>query len=246
MPVQQRYSEYLGDQKQFFDELITEDWETYKSDDWDYARTFEVKQLFNRIQPTTILDIGCGCGFHDKVMAEYPFVERVDAIDYSEQSILKADATYPHPKVRRTVADFVTFHPDRQYDLVVSFQVFEHISNPDEYIEFCVNSSAPQEFVAIVTPNRLRLENRLRRLEGQSAVFTDIMHYREYSLKELQAIGRKFGLKTYASFGFGFPNYGLPGLRKLTIRRLTKLGCYLPFFANGIGIIWKNSATRRR
>jgi SAM-dependent methyltransferase len=246
MPVQNRYSRYLSDQKQFFDELITEDWETYKSDDWNYTRSFEVKQLFKRIKPSFILDVGCGVGFRDKLMAEYEFVQKVDAIDYSEQSILKANATYPHPKVRRTVADFVTFYPDRQYDLVVSFQVFEHISNPDEYMNFCVKSSTPQGFVAIVTPNRLRLENRLRRLEGQSPVLIDVMHYREYSLKELKAIGKKFGLKTYASFGFGFPNYGLPGLKKLSIRQLTKLGCYMPLLANGIGIIWRNPATRRR
>jgi 2-polyprenyl-3-methyl-5-hydroxy-6-metoxy-1,4-benzoquinol methylase len=246
MAVQDRYLHYLGDQRQFFNELITEDWETYKSDDWNYTRSFEVKQLFDRVQPASILDIGCGCGFHDKVMADYAFVEMVDAIDYSEQSILRAEATYPHLKVRRIVADFTTHYPERKYDLVVSFQVLEHISNPDEYMNFCVKSCAPQGFVAIVTPNRLRLENRLRRLEGQSPVLIDVMHYREYSLKELKAIGKKFGLKTYASFGFGFPNYGLPGLKKLSIRQLTKLGCYFPLLANGIGIIWRNPATRRR
>lgn len=201
MPVQTRYHEFLNDQRQFFDELITEDWETYHSEDWDYVRNFEVDQLFKRVQPNTILDVGCGVGFHDLFMAQYPFVESVDAIDYSPQSISKANAVYPHPKVHRICADYTTYESDHQYDLVVSYQVFEHLNNPEEYLRFCSKTCKTGGVVAICTPNRLRIDNFLNEFIGNQTTMIDIMHYREYSKKELYTFGRCFGLNPTGWFG---------------------------------------------
>ena len=130
MPVHERYPNFVRDQRQFFDELVTEDWHSYISSEWDYVRRYEIGRLFRRIQPTTILDVGCGCGFHDRVMAEYPFVREVIAIDYSLKSIEAAEREYPHPRVTRWVSDFAEFPRDRAFDLVVSFQVIEHLDDP--------------------------------------------------------------------------------------------------------------------
>ena len=232
MPVQNRYSQFLPDQRQFFDELITEDWDTYQSEAWDYTRTFEVRQLFKRVQSVHILDVGCGCGFHDTVMAEYPFVEREDGIDYSEQSILRANAEYPHPKVHRRVADFTAFHPQRIYDLVVSFQVIEHLTNPDEYLAFCANVCKPQGVVAVWTPNRVRWVNRIRAIKRKPLELIDPMHFREYTAHEIFEMGKKFGLKPFGLFGHTFQ------MRcKLDFKKQTKLGKFFPHFANTLGVM---------
>ena len=167
MPVQERYPHFLTDQKQFFDELITEDCESYKSNEWDYSRKFEIDTLFRKIKPpasVSVLDIGCGCGFQDKLMANYSFVRKVDAIDYSRKSIEVAESVYPHPKVTRTVAAFEAFKAEHRYDLIVSFQVFEHLYNPEEYLRFCVEHCTVHGYVVISTPNRLHLYNRIRLL----------------------------------------------------------------------------------
>ncbi|MBR1227416.1 MULTISPECIES: bifunctional 2-polyprenyl-6-hydroxyphenol methylase/3-demethylubiquinol 3-O-methyltransferase UbiG [unclassified Bradyrhizobium] len=58
------------------------------------------------MQPKTVVDIGCGVGFHDREMANYPFVDSVDAIDPSAASVEKANEHYPHPKVTRWVSGF--------------------------------------------------------------------------------------------------------------------------------------------
>jgi 2-polyprenyl-3-methyl-5-hydroxy-6-metoxy-1,4-benzoquinol methylase len=158
MSVHSRYQQLLHDQRQFFDELITEEWESYKSEAWDYSRRFEVSRLLRRMQPARILDIGCGCGFHDVQLARYDFVTRVDAIDYSSRSIEKANEAYPHPKVFRRVADFATDEIAPVYDLVVSFQVFEHLADPDPYFQYCLRARRPGGVIAIVTPNRRRLD----------------------------------------------------------------------------------------
>ena len=127
----------------------------------DELRRYEIACLLGKVQPATILDIGCGCGFHDREMATYPFVRSVDAFDYSAKSIEKAEAVYGHSKVQRWVGDLVTDVPERRYDLVVSFQIFEHLSKPETYFRFCRAACAPGGAIAIFTPNRKRLSNRI-------------------------------------------------------------------------------------
>ena len=57
--------------------------------------------------------------------------------------------------------------------------------------------------MAVVTPNRMRLANRLRILAGGQARLVDPQHYREYVPTELIAIGEELGLKYFASFAYG-------------------------------------------
>lgn len=237
MPVHDRYQTYQSDQRDFFDALVTEDWASYENQEWDELRRFEISKLFEHIKPRTILDIGCGCGFHDQVMARYPFVRRVDGIDYSSQSIEKANDAYPHPKVTRWVSDLNVDRPDEKYDLVVSFQVFEHLEDTDSYFEFAINACEPGGIIAILMPNRTRLPNALRTLKGQKAQLCDPQHFREYSLKDIMPLAAAKGLKMMGSFG-----YGLNGLRfidRMPIRRRLQLGAWFPSIANGLCVMMR-------
>jgi 2-polyprenyl-3-methyl-5-hydroxy-6-metoxy-1,4-benzoquinol methylase len=242
MPVQDRYPKYMEDQRAFFDEKITEEWKSYLSPDWDYSRIFEVRQLFRRVRPATVLNVGCGCGFQDIVMAEYPFVERVDAIDYSEQSVRKADAEYPHPKIRRSVQDFSTFSAEKPYDLVVSFAVFEHFSKPEEYMNSCVRNCGQSGVVAICTPNRLRIDNFLRVLKGEEPILSAVMHHREYTAKEIYLLGREFGLRPLGYFGYGinqFVVFGQVFLSKLSIQHRMWAGYFLKPLATELCVLMR-------
>jgi 2-polyprenyl-3-methyl-5-hydroxy-6-metoxy-1,4-benzoquinol methylase len=227
----------MKDQRVFFDELITEEWDTYVSEAWNYSRRFEVDRLFRKIQPATILDVGCGCGFHDQVMAEYDFVEKVDAIDYSEKSIRTAEMAYPHPKVRRIAATFEEFETEHKYDLVVSFQLLEHLCNPEEYLYFCAINCAP--YVAISTPNRLCLRNRIRLIAGKRPSLEDVMHYREYSVAQIQEMGRQHGLDHFYWFG-----YGLSAVKGLSPRANTCIGYSFPHLADRIVVVFKKKTIR--
>ncbi len=235
MPIQDRYQTFLDDQREFFDSLITEDWETYFSSSWDETRRYEVACLFERIKPATILDIGCGCGFHDREMAEYPFVQSVDAIDYSAKSIEKAEATYGHPKVQRWVSDFAVDAPARRYDLVVSFQVFEHLSKPESYFRFCRAACAPGGVVAIFTPNRERLSNRLRARRGLPPELLDPQHFKEYIAAEFIELGRSAGFGKAWYFGYGL--YGHKVVDWMSNYWRLRLGRALPAIASGLGIV---------
>ena len=241
MPVHQRYKEFQADQRKFFDELITEDWGTYCIPEWDFSRAEEIKQTFHHIKPQTILDIGCGDGFRDKIMAEYPFVKQVDAFDYSEQSILKANQFYPHPKVNRFVADLADYKNPILYDMVISFQVVEHLFEVEKYFDLCQRSCKPDGFSVIWTPNRHRIDNLVNAIQGKPMLYLDIMHYKEYTFKELVKLSTQYGFIPYRFMGHGFNPITLWGktLLKFEYKTQFKLGEYIPYIASEIGIILK-------
>ena len=207
------------------------------SKDWDLSRRFEVSQLFSRIQPKTILDVGCGCGFHDLEMAQYPFVEQVEAIDYSAKSIERANKEYPHPKVSRCKADLGNFQPQKTYELVVSFQVFEHLDKPEAYLQLCRRVCGGNGRIAIFTPNRRRLRNVLRGLRGLPPELCDPQHFKEYTALEISGMGRECGLKLDDWFGTGLDGFGW--LSRQPMARRLKFGASIPWLANGICVVMK-------
>lgn len=231
MSVHQRHQRYEADQTQFFDELISQEWDSYKSESWDQTRRFEVELLFKRVQPKTIMDIGCGCGFHDVEMAQYPFVQRVDAIDPSSESIRKAEQYYPHPKVKRWAAGVSDLPSSTKYDLVVSYQVFEHLDCPEDYLAKCREIVSDTGTVAIIMPNGKRLRNRQLARKGLPPELIDVMHFHEYTVDETAALASRQGLKLNCSFGYHL-EWG-----KFSHTAKLKLGSYLPSLANGIGVL---------
>lgn len=238
MRVHERYREFQADQREIFDALIEDEWETYHSLDWDLSRRFEVKTLFKHVQPRLILDVGCGCGFHDQEMAQYDFVEHVNGIDYSASSVGKANEAYPHAKVRRWVQDFLHHPVTERYDLVVSFQVIEHLEDCAAYFRFVNNSVKAGGHVAVFTPNFARLSNRLRRLRGLPPVHCDAQHFHEFCMDELATVGRAFGLKPVAKFGYGIS--GLPTwLPPMSMAARLRFGHRVPAVADGLGIIFR-------
>jgi len=237
MSVHSRHQQFVSDQRDFFDSLITEDWHLYFSEDWDTSRRYEVTRLFGLIQPESVLDIGCGCGFHDKEMAEFPFVKEIHAIDYSAKSIEAANREYPHPKVHRSTADLRDL-TSASYDLVVSWQVFEHLDDPNAYFESVLRVMKPNGWMAIFTPNRLRLSNVKRILKRQPVQYCDPQHFYEYTPRELKKIGRRFGLECVHWFGYGCS--GDPRIDRLPIEKRLRLGSRLPIFADAFCVIFKN------
>jgi 2-polyprenyl-3-methyl-5-hydroxy-6-metoxy-1,4-benzoquinol methylase len=236
MAVQDRYKQFLPDQREFFNSLITEDWETYSSADWDSSRRYEVTRLFDLIQPESVLDIGCGCGFHDKEMAEFSFVQKIHAIDYSVKSIEAANREYPHPKVHRSITDLRDLS-EASYDLVVSWQVFEHLDDPNAYFQSALRVTRSDGWIAIFTPNRLRLSNVKRILKRQPVQYCDPQHFYEYTSREIKKIGKRFGLECIHWFGYGLS--GGKRIDQLPIEKRLDLGARLPWVADSFCLIFK-------
>lgn len=225
---------YREDQRSFFDTRITRDWSAYSNPVWDASRRLEVEELFRHVTPRTVLDVGCGCGFHDVVIAEQPGVELVEGIDSSETTIDVAEREYPHPAVRRRVAD-IRSEPDGAFDLVVSFQVIEHLRDQVGFLAACARQARPGGWVAVATPNRRRLDNRVRRALGREETLIAETHFRELSQAELEETAAAAGLRPRASLGYGL-TFTIPRLNRQVVppMRGIRLGLRLPALANVI------------
>lgn len=238
-----RHSDYREDQRGFFDELITRDWNSYLDQRWATARTFEVRAIMSRVGVARdVLDVGCGCGFHDVALAEHPGVERVVGIDPSARSIEVADREYAHPKVARRVADVLELPAPGRFDLVVSFQVIEHLRRQEEFLRACAGQARPGGIVAVATPNRRSLVNRLRTVAGRPPEFVDPQHFAELDAAELKAMGSLAGLESFAVLGRGL-TIPLPktGRTLLTHGVALRAGAIAPGLADVICVLFRRT-----
>jgi SAM-dependent methyltransferase len=148
---------------------------------------------------------------------------------------LRANREYSHLKINRFVADFISFKVEQPYDMVISFQVFEHLAEPEKYLAFCVDACCKGGVVGICTPNRLRFDNRLLIRNGQPPVLVDVMHFREYTAKEIYRMGRQFGLKPSGWFGHTLylsSSWASSWSAKWNYRQRTQMGYLFPHIAH--------------
>ena len=224
---------FLDDQREFFDKLITEQWDEYSDPAWDAVRRREVELALRRTGPVRrVIDLGCGCGFHDVALAQSEGVVEVRGVDYSERSVETAEREYPHASVERVAADVFTL-PQADYDLAVSFQVIEHLRDAEAFMRACASQVRPGGFVAICTPNSHRLDNRLRELRRRPTVLLDPQHFQEFSREDLRRLGDQAGLELLGIDGYGL-SVRVRG-RELVPRRVhLRVGQIFPAIANGL------------
>lgn len=229
---------FVADQREFFDKLITEQWHTYHEEEWAYVRRLEVEKIFDIVQPSRILDIGAGCGFHDREMAYHAHVHSVEAIDYSPASVKRAQEEYPNRKITYRVADFHDLPAEPKYDMAVSFQVFEHLEDPDVYFEKCKAVLRPGGSIAIVMPNWDSLDNRMRDKRGMPRSVVDHLHFKEYTRASVREIAERHGLKEIGHFGHSLSSQFTPRLNKLPYKLRVQLGEWFPSHARIMGSVF--------
>jgi SAM-dependent methyltransferase len=117
-----------------------------------------------------ILDLGCGTGYGTTQLAGT--MPRVFAID----------RIAPDPENRRPNAEFIRADARalplarESFDLVVSFQVIEHLDPPDPYLRTIFDCLKPGGSAIISTPNRLESD-------GENP-----FHVHEYECQELSTL----------------------------------------------------------
>ncbi len=88
----------------------------------------EVKQVFEKLKPKSVLDIGCGDGRWFEHLKEWG-VEEYQGIDISQNLIKAAQLRFPNAKFKAVKVE--DFKDEKQYDVVFSYTCLEHIKEED-------------------------------------------------------------------------------------------------------------------
>jgi 2-polyprenyl-3-methyl-5-hydroxy-6-metoxy-1,4-benzoquinol methylase len=129
-----------------------------------------------------VVDYGCGTGYGARWLAES--ARDVLAVDVSEEAIAYARIAYPHPRVRyERCAPLPGEVPDASADVVVCFEVIEHLLPQDELLAEFRRILRPDGVVLLSTPD-----------PSYTVTLGDNpFHVRELARAELEAlVGRHF------------------------------------------------------
>ncbi len=140
-----------------------------------------------RIQPR-LLEIGCGSG--DFLMEAQSRGFEVQGLEYSEHATEVANARLSRPGVRAGSLETVQL-PANSYDVIVAFDVLEHVRNPTYTLECLHSALTPGGVVAIVTPS---LDSWSRRVLGR--------YWMEYKTEHLVYFGRRSLTRLLEKTGF--------------------------------------------
>lgn len=132
--------------------------------------------LARRHPPKRILDLGCGTGYGTRELAS------------AQGGVFAIDRISPDPEARHPAAHFVRADaggiPLRAgcFDMLVSFQVIEHLADPAPYLDTIARVLAPGGVALISTPNWRESDHE------------NPFHVREYTAEELsRLLGAHFG-----------------------------------------------------
>lgn len=92
----------------------------------------QLKSMFPNMMDKTVLDLGCGYGWHCKYAVEYG-ASHVLGIDLSEKMIKTAKKKNADPKIEYEVCGLGEYsYPENTYDCVISNLVLHYIENLNE------------------------------------------------------------------------------------------------------------------
>jgi SAM-dependent methyltransferase len=99
-----------------------------------------------------VLEAGCGEGYGADLIAGT--ARRVVAVDYDAATVAHVAARYP--RVQVVAANLAAIPmPDASVDVVVNFQVIEHLWDQPQFITECLRLLRPGGLLLMSTPNRI-------------------------------------------------------------------------------------------
>ncbi|MFH1160287.1 MAG: class I SAM-dependent methyltransferase [bacterium] len=129
-------------------------------------------------QDKYVLDYGCGSGYGTARLSNY--AKKVIGVDISEEVIEYCTRTYrlPNLSFQKIYPNYSLPFEDKLFDVIVSFQVIEHLPNVQRYLFELKRVLKDRGTLFITTPNRVH-----RLLPFQKPWNPE--HIREYSLRRL-------------------------------------------------------------
>jgi 2-polyprenyl-3-methyl-5-hydroxy-6-metoxy-1,4-benzoquinol methylase len=185
-----------------------------RSDDFHYdeARHLAPYRYAAKLaQGLRVLDGGCGEGFGTQTLAA--LAAQVVGLDYSAEVVEACRKAWTHPNLSFQHTDLS--RPEEgseRFDLVLSFQVIEHMRDEIPFLEGLKKRIRPGGRLLLTTPNRLK------------SFSENPYHVREYTAPELRALlGRVFRKVTLSGIHGNQKVLEFDRARARSARRILKL-----------------------
>lgn len=125
-----------------------------------------------------VLDIACGTGYGSSELAAV--ARSVTGVDVSEDAVEYARTHYTASNLQfqAAPAEDLPF-PDQSFDLIVAFEVIEHLHDPRALLAQARRLIAPHGQFIVSTPNRLYYEET-RKQSGPNPFHTHEFEYEEF------------------------------------------------------------------
>lgn len=153
-------AEYYSD-RSFCDEEVTRYSRKEKIFNLEWASDWSGVDLFQGTGKTA-LDAGCGVGHNAFLLTELGY--RVTARDLSDFAICRAREMAIRRKMEGVDWGVMDFDQDEfpgQHDLVICWEVIEHVRDPDRVLRKLYEALKPGGLLLLTTPNRLGLSHML-------------------------------------------------------------------------------------
>ncbi|MGA8251048.1 MAG: class I SAM-dependent methyltransferase [Mycobacterium sp.] len=119
---------------------------------WFRRHEVVYQRLAPRCAGREVLEAGCGEGYGADLIAGV--ARRVVAVDYDEYAVAHVRSRYPRVEaMQANLADLPL--PDASMDVVVNFQVIEHLWDQAQFVAECARVLRPSGLLMVSTPNRV-------------------------------------------------------------------------------------------
>jgi len=119
---------------------------------WFRRHEVVYQRLAPRCAGREVLEAGCGEGYGADLIAGV--AQRVVAVDYDEAAVVHVRSRYPGVEVMRANLAALPL-PDASVDIVVNFQVIEHLWDQGQFVAECARVLRPSGLLMVSTPNRI-------------------------------------------------------------------------------------------
>lgn len=119
---------------------------------WFRRHEVVYQRLAARCAGADVLEAGCGEGYGADLIAGV--ARRVIAVDYDEAAVTHVQSRYPRVDVMQANLARLPL-PDSSVDIVVNFQVIEHLWDQTQFVIECARVLRPSGLLMMSTPNRI-------------------------------------------------------------------------------------------
>lgn len=148
-------------------------------------------RLAERCAGRDVLEAGCGEGYGADLIADV--ANQVIALDYDEATVAHVRARYPRIDTRHgNLAELPL--PDASVDVVVNFQVIEHLWDQAQFVAECARVLRPGGVFMVSTPNRITFS------PGRDTPLNPF-HTRELNAAELTELLETAGFRVESMLG---------------------------------------------